>query len=313
MVAATCAQAAPPRRSFLLPETVVGAPAVDGDALFYRHGERLRRVDLVTLQRTSLYRRRGLDSVRAGGGRVAFDFGGLRSGVLEPNANGGKPAVLANGRLRAGRRICGTEVSLADVSSEGSLLVDAARLGCGRRSRIRHRLIRYGGGPALTIHRFTERRDDDSADWRLAGQRLLGWSERRASVRDLTTRGVRTIRPLQRHYEFASADIDADGHLATAEIRYFRRSSRALVRVDGQLLADLPDVNVEARFCGGRLVEHRIGRTVEELLVHDVPNGPGRVALSVPRPPNLAGEFACDADTAVVAARRAIDVVPLAP
>lgn len=87
------AHAAPPRQSLVLPEAVVGRPALLGNSLFYvvrtRRAEVVKRLDLTTLQSVPVYSKPkaswGFGGVRGGGGRAAVEVddvnprGGLAS------------------------------------------------------------------------------------------------------------------------------------------------------------------------------------------------------------------------------------------
>lgn len=329
------AHSAPPRRSLVLPEAVVGQPALLGDALFYvvrtRRQESIKRLDLTTLQTAPAYTLRAASAqlggvVRAGGGRLAVDVedinprGGFGSKVVELYPAGGAARTVASGLLRnAKRRNCGTEVSLEDVSQDGALVIDKARLGCGRRAVGRHVLRRYAVGPPSVLVRYTERLSDESRQWRLAGNRLLEATERGARITDLTTHGVRLVRP-GRRFQTVWADLDAVGNAVVGELSFRGRSVREIVRLSsGPVLLDVRDMQAQPRFCGNRLVEQTVSRDKQELLVYDDLAGPPRVAFSTPRrSADLEIQLSCDADTAVLtdyqrARRTAIEVVPLAP
>jgi hypothetical protein len=327
------AAAAPPRSSFVLPEEVVGTPALLGDSLFYvvrtRRAETVKRLDLNTLQAIPVYTRAArswsLGPVRSGGGRVAAELddvnprGGLATRVVEltPPA----PArVIAGGLLRVrgqGSRTCGTEVTLEDVSPEDEPLVDQGRQACRSGAAERHVLRRYGAGLPAVIHRYVERRSDESPEWRLVAGRLLRVSE--SSVRI----GGRRIRPSGRGYRLAWADLDAAADVVIGEIRVKGRSVHELVRlvtpVAGRLLLDLRDVQAEPRFCGNRLVVQSVSRQRQQLLVYDDLAGAPRVPLDLARTSSdLEIQLACDAESAVLVGRQAprrtaIEVLPLAP
>lgn len=326
------AGAAPGRRSFVLPDDVVGRPALLGDALYYevrtRRVESVKRIDLNTLQTAPVYskpaRSWALGPVQAGGGRLAIELddmnprGGLATRVVDLSPTGGPPRTVARGLLRAApRRTCGTEVSLEDVSPEGELLVDAGRTSCRPGAAERHVLRRYGvGGPAV-IHRYIERLSDDSRQWHLVAGRLLEATERAARV------GARRIQRSGRGYQLDWADLDGAADVVIGELRARGRSLRELVRLltptGGRTLLDLRDSQGEPRFCGGRLVVQVVSRLSQQLLVYDDLAGAPRVAFSASRnSPGLGIQLACDASTAVLVdhqARRrtAIEVVPLAP
>jgi hypothetical protein len=227
---------------------------------------------------------------------------------------------VASGSLKnARRKNCGTEVSLEDVSQDGALLIDKARLGCGRRAAARHILRRYAVGPPSVLLRYTERLSDESRQWRLAGNRLLEASERGARITDLTTHGVRLVRP-GRHFQTVWADLDQVGNAVVGELSFHGRSIREIVRLSpGPVLFDARDIQAQPRFCGSRLVEQTVSRDKQELIVYDDLAAQLRVAFSTPRrSPDLEIQLSCDADTAVLtdyqrARRTVIEVVPLAP
>jgi hypothetical protein len=329
------AHAAPWRRTIVLPEAVVGQPALLGSSLFYvvrtRRQEIVKRLDLTTLQTAPVYTLRSTSAglggvVRAGGSRVAVDVedinprGGFGSKVVELAPAGGPPRTVATGLLRNTRRKnCGTEVSLEDVSQDGALLIDKARLGCGRRAAARHVLRRYAVGPPSLLLRYTERLSDESRQWRLAGSRLLEASERGARITDLTTHGVRLVRP-GRLFQTVWADLDAVGNAVVGELSFHGRSIREIVRLSpGPVLLDTRDAQAQPQFCGNRLVMQTVSRSKQELLVYDDPAGAPRVAFSVPRNSlDTEIQLSCDADTAVLTdyqrgKRTVIEVVPLAP
>jgi hypothetical protein len=333
LAAVPCAAgAAPPRRSFVLPEAAVGRPALVGDALYYvvrtSRLETVKRVDLNTLQVAAVYskpaRSWGLGPVRAGGGRVAIELddvnprGGLASEVVELDPAGAPPRMVARGRLRvARRRTCGTEVALEDVSPEGELLVDEGRMGCPPGSTEHHALRSHGAGPPAVIHRYAEKLSDETRQWRLVGGRLLEATERAARV------GGRRIAASGRGFQLEWADLDAAADVVTGEIRVRGRSVHQLVRLltpaGGRVLFDARDVQAEPRFCGGRLVVQAVTRQSQQLMVYDDLAGPPRMPFGVPRQSNdLEIQLACNADTAVLVdqqapRRTAIEVVPLAP
>jgi hypothetical protein len=329
------AHSAPPRRSLVLPEAVVGQPALLGSSLFYvvrtRRQERVKRLDLTTLQAAPVYTLRSASAqlggvVRAGGGRVALDVedinprGGFGSKVVELDPAGGPPRLVATGLLRnAKRRNCGTEVSLEDVSQDGALVIDKARLGCGRRAAARHVLRRYAVGPPSVLLRYTERLSDESRQWRLAGNRLLEATERGARITDLTTRGVRLVRP-GRRFQTVWADLDAVGNAVVGELSFRGRSIREIVRLSGgPVLLDARDTQAQPRFCGNRLVVQTVSRDKQELLVYDDLAAQPRVAFSTPRrSPDLEIQLSCDAGTAALVdyqrgKRTVIEVIPLGP
>jgi hypothetical protein len=329
------AHAAPVRRTIILPEAVVGQPAPLGDALFYvvrtRRQESIKRLDLTTLQTAPAYALRSASAqlgglVRAGGGRVAFDVqdinprGGFGSKVVELDPAGGPSHVVATGLLRnTKRKNCGTEVSLEDVSQDGALVIDKARLGCGRRAAARHVLRRYAVGPPSVLLRYTERLSDESRQWRLAGNRLLEATERGARITDLATRTVRRVRPARR-FQTVWADLDSVGNAVVGELSFHGRSTREVVRLSGgPVLLDARDTAAQPRFCGSRLVEQTVSRDKQELLVCDDLAVPPRVAFSTPRhSSDLEIQLSCDADTALLTdyqrgRRTVIEVVPLAP
>ena len=330
------APAAPPRRSFVLPEAVVGRPALLGNSLFYvvrtRRDEVVKRLDLTTLQSVPVYSKRkrawGFGGVRSGGGRVAVEVddvnprGGLATLVVELNPSGGPPRVVARGLLRGS---CGSEVSLEDVSEEGALVIDRAGTACRRGAVTRHVLRRYPKlGPPAVLARYRERSSDESRQWRLAGNRLLEGTERGAVVRDLTTRATLRIRRRGRGYLVTWADLNAAGSVVLGELRFPSRTVRSFVRVfppsaPGRALFDAAGIQDEPRFCGSRLVEQRVSPERQELLAYDDLAAPPRLLFSTARVSrDLEIQLACDADTAVLvdftAARRtAVEVVPLAP
>lgn len=327
------AHAAPPRRSFVLPEAVVGRPALLGNSLFYvvrtRRDELVKRLDLTTLASVPAYSKRkaswGFGAVRSGGGRVAVEVddvnprGGLATQVVELDPAGGPPRVVASGLLR---NTCGSEVSLEDVSEEGALVIDRSSTGCRRGAVPRHVLRRYPKlGPATVLLRYSERSSDESRQWRLAGNRLLEATERGAVVRDLATRATRRIRRRGRGFLVAWADLDAAGSVVLGELRFPSRSVRSLVRLFGpdRVLFDAAGIQDEPHFCGSRLVEQRVSGQGDELLAYDDLGGAPRSVFSTPRVSrDLEIQLACDADTAVLvdfqAARHtAVEVVPLVP
>jgi hypothetical protein len=337
---AATAHAAPPRRSFVLPESVVGRPALLDNSLFYivrtRRDEVVKRLDLTTLQSVPVYSKPkaawGFAWLRSGGGRVALEVddrnprGGLASKVVELPAAGGPARVVASGLVRNSRlHICGTEVSLEDVSPEGALVIDRSATGCRPGAVPRHAIRRYpAAGPVTVIRRFNERSSDEGRQWRLVGDRLLEATERGAVVRNLVTRGVRRIRRRGRGYLVTWADLDAAGNVALGELRFPSRTARSFVRLfppsgPARILFDAAGTQDEPRLCGPRLVELRVSRSADELLVHDDLAAPARSLFSRPHVSRaLEVQLACDQDTAVLvnlqATRRtAVDVVPLAP
>jgi hypothetical protein len=169
--------------------------------------------------------------------------------------------------------------------------------------------------------RFNERPNDEIRQWRLAGNRLLEADERGAVVRDLATGATRRIRRHARGYLVTWADLDAAGSVVLGELRFPSRSVRSFVRLFGpdRVLFDAAGTQDEPRFCGSRVVEHRVSRERQELLAYDDPAGAPRSLFSTPRlSRDLEIQLACDADTAVLvdfqAARRtAVEVLPLAP
>ncbi len=327
------AHAAPPRRSFVLPEAVVGRPALLGNSLFYvvrtRRDEVVKRLDLTTLQSVPVYskpkRSWGFGGVRSGGGRVAVEVddvnprGGLATQVVELNPAGGPARVVARGLLRGA---CGSEVSLQDVSEEGTLVIDRAGTACRRGAVTRHVLRRYPklGAPAV-LARYRERSSDESRQWRLAGNRLLEATERGAVVTDLATRSKRRIRRRGRGYLVTWADLNAAGSVVLGELRFPSRTVRSFVRLFGpdRVLFDSSGIQDEPHFCGSRLVEQRVSGQSDELLAYDDLAAPPRSVFSTPRVSrDLEIQLACDADTAVLvdfraAKRTAVEVVPLAP
>jgi hypothetical protein len=332
---AAVAHAAPERRTIVLPEAVVGQPALLGNTLFYvvrtRRLESVKRLDLTTLQTAPAYTLRTAAAqlggvVRAGGGRVALDVedidpkGGFGSKVVELAPAGGPPRTVARGLLRnARRKNCGTEVSLEDVSQDGTLLVDKTSLRCGRRAAARHVLRRYPLGPPSVLLRYTERLNDDSRWWRLAGSRLLEASERGARITDLATQDVRLVRP-GRRFHTVWADLDGAGNAVVGELSFHRRSTREILRLSGgRVLLDARDTLAQPRFCGGRLVEQAVSRDKQELAVYDDLAGPPRIPFSTPRnSPDLEIQLSCDADTAALTdyqrgRHTVIEVVPLTP
>jgi hypothetical protein len=337
---APAARAAPARQSLVLPEAVAGRPALVGGTLFYvvrtRRQETVKRLDLATLQVTPAYKQRassaGLGAVRSGGGRVAVEVddidprGGFGTKVVELDPAGGAPRTVAKGLLRnSRRRNCGTEVRLEDVSQDGALLVDTAAFGCGRRARARHVLRRYAAGPPLPVRRWFDKPNDESGQWRLSAGRLLESNERDVRIGDLAGGATRRIRRSARGFLITWADLDAGGHVVIAELRFRGRTTREIVRVSApgdpggqRILLDAHAIQSEPRFCGERLVEQRVSRTNQELLVYDDPAGAPRLAFSTPRQSSdLEIHLACDADTAVLvdyqrARRTVIEVVPLA-
>jgi hypothetical protein len=235
---------------------------------------------------------------------------------------------VASGRVRNARRHnCGTEVTLEDVSDDGALVIDKARVGCGRSSLARHVVSRYAIGPPAVLARYTERLDDESRFWRLTGNRLLEGTERGVRVRDLATGGTRPIRRRSRRFLVTWGDIDPTGNVVLGELGFPSRSVRELVRLlapadpptGGRILFDARDTLAQPRFCGSRLVEQRVSRTRQELLVYDDLAGAPRVPFSAARRSrDLEIQLTCDPETAALvdfqAARRtAVEVVPLAP
>jgi hypothetical protein len=336
---APSASAAPPRHTFVLNEGA-RTPAVVGNSLFYlsdtRTEEVVKRLDLTTGQRARVFGRRSgaysLGALRAGGGRVAVEVddnsprGGLGSAVVELDPTGAPPHTLARGVLRTRAR-CGLQVSLEDVSQDGAVLVDRTTIECSRRARDRHVLERYGIGPPTELVRWVERSGDEGPAWRLAATRLLKTTEHGVRVTDLVTRQIRRFRPSRRGSVLGFGDLDSSGNLTIAQLRFRRRSMHEVLRLlrptdslaSGRVLFDGRTSGSEPRFCGTRLVEHRVSPATEELFVHDDPFGPPRQIFSSTRPgaTGLDLELGCDPDTAVIAdaghKQTVIEVVPLAP
>jgi hypothetical protein len=157
---------------------------------------------------------------------------------------------------------------------------------------------------------------------------LLETTEHGVRVTDLVTRHTRRFRPSRRGSVLGFGDLDSSGNLVIAQLRFHRRSLHEVLRLlrptdslaGGRVLFDGRTSGSEPRFCGTRLVEHRVSPATEELFVHDDLAAPPRQILSSTRPGavDLDLEMACDTDTAVIVdagrlKQTVIEVVPLAP
>jgi hypothetical protein len=157
---------------------------------------------------------------------------------------------------------------------------------------------------------------------------LLKITEHGMRVTDLVTRHTRRFRPTRRGSVLGFGDLDSSGNLTIAQVRFHRRSFHEVLRLlgptdslaSGRVLFDGRTSGSEPRFCGTRLVEHRVSPATEELFVHDDLASPPRQTFSSTRPGavDLDLEMACDTDTAVIVdagrlRQTVIEVVPLGP
>ena len=161
-----------------------------------------------------------------------------------------------------------------DVSPEGTVLVEEATHPCRATAR---------GSTAISAHEPSgERREIDrfpdsdallrlryDATWRYVNNRLLVWTDREATLRDLRDGSVRRLKPAARKTVFYEMELGPNGDVAATEAKLARRRSFAmrlrLIRPGdpaegGRVLRPFARRVIDGRFCGDRLVQWRVGR-----------------------------------------------------
>jgi hypothetical protein len=252
--------------------------------------------------------------LRAGGDRVAvqratFDRevegGPIDTAVLAASAAGGRFETLAHAHAdgeELGRPgTCGRYVQLADVTTEGRVIVNESRKPCDPRSPGHGAIYSYGPeGRRLLTRRHVESAGyfDYDQDFRVAGPYLVltghfGPHGSESTYRVDTRTGAE--RRLVRNMGVFDQDVDRHGNsvvvyrtrdgLDRVELFLANGTSRVVARLSGQ---------AHARFCGDGLAVFQYGGRVQSLTFRDRPTGPPRTLL-FEKPGEEVGDSACNA------------------
>ena len=270
-------------------------PTLAGGALYYSttaaRGAVVWRLDLSSGRSTIVYRAprsSEIDSVLGGGGRVALKVSSRHGlgpeSIVALDPNGGVPTTLATSPRVGG---CGgSGVDLGHVSAEGDVLVDEVRTSCDPKEPGLRRLLAYGNGPVRELVRKRIGSAYGELDWRLVGGRLLRGSNRGIRVTELSTGASRTIVPRRRRAGFAIPELDPAGNVVALEVAHVgRRGHLFELRVHtptdpprgGRVLSTARRTPGFPVLCGAKLIEHRVSRREEALLIRDTLAAPRRM------------------------------------